>query len=326
MGDDYQDTLDVDGNVVSSGYRDCDDRFGMLEPWLPTAGVVVDVGSNLGYFAGRVARERPDVFVWSIEGHAETADRQASIFAVDWPENLVLSNRPVRLVDLCRWARACEGFDTILALSVLHYFDADEIPEVLDLFGRLAGRVVVEWPRVDETGVANHDVVAAVDFERVLHFLFDSVQHVGTARATTDPDLERDVYVAENYRIERDRLTPYVGGEASRPHLLRYERLRWRLDRRPVDEWIPGVNLYDLLSFGVVWPEPETLIEQAAHAYCDVIERHGAAHDVRPWNVLVGSHGVVPIDYDETTGPSRFDRSSTPVEIAVALAQCAPTS
>ena len=81
----YQDVL-LDGEKVLSGARDCPQRWEAIEPHLPAAGSILDVGSNFGWFGLKICQSRPESVVASVE-----ADRRSA-----WVQRRVLPVAPCR--------------------------------------------------------------------------------------------------------------------------------------------------------------------------------------------------------------------------------------
>ena len=63
--------------AVSAGVRECARRWELIERFLPTSGMVLDVGSNLGYFGIRMALRSEQIGVVSIESNQVNAEEQA---------------------------------------------------------------------------------------------------------------------------------------------------------------------------------------------------------------------------------------------------------
>ena len=71
----YQDLV-LDGKTVVTGRRDCLGRWSILEPYLPHAGSILDVGSNLGWFGLKICERFPRCVVASVEADERSAALQ----------------------------------------------------------------------------------------------------------------------------------------------------------------------------------------------------------------------------------------------------------
>jgi len=73
-------------------------------------------------------------------------------------------------------------------------------------------------------------------------------------------------------------------------HKFRMEVGSWFLNGNPI---IPGLNVWNLFQFNVVWPPKPWWRVQARKAY----ECLDFKSDVRLWNLIMTSRGLKAIDY-----------------------------
>ena len=102
----YQDMLYKD-NLVR-GTRECEARWELMKPYLPSSGMVLDVGSNLGYFPVRLILSSETLAVVSIESSSKNAKKQADIVSVErsW---FVMTRKHVITLALSSWPVPCSG-------------------------------------------------------------------------------------------------------------------------------------------------------------------------------------------------------------------------
>jgi hypothetical protein len=145
----YQDVV-VAGRTVRSGQRDCPARWALLDPHLPRAGAILDVGSNFGWFGLQICQTRPECVVASLEADLRSAEVQRQVLASNDCRRVCLltARANARLVQ--RWESVGQRFDAVLCLAVLHWM-ADH-RQFLTALGRIAGRLLVEQPDPREAG------------------------------------------------------------------------------------------------------------------------------------------------------------------------------
>src|SRR3972149_5817542 len=112
----YQD-IEINGNKVLTGWRECDSRWEIIEPYIGDQQVVVDIGSHFGFFTAKVARKFPGNLVWSFEAEERRAQVQQMVLEENNFKNVVLSRYRLEISDLVRMVSSCAAFDTILCLS-----------------------------------------------------------------------------------------------------------------------------------------------------------------------------------------------------------------
>lgn len=145
----YQDVV-VEGRTVQAGRRDCAARWRLIESHLPRQGVVLDVGSNFGWFGLQVCAARPDVVVASVEADLRSAAVQRAVLASHAQRPICLLTRPAGPAMLARFAAGGQRFDAALLLSVLHWIAQPE--RFLAALGSITSRLLVEHPHTDEPG------------------------------------------------------------------------------------------------------------------------------------------------------------------------------
>lgn len=149
----YQDLV-LGGKVAVRGRRDCTERWELIAPHLPASGAVLDVGSNLGWFALRLCEQFPRVVVASIEADPRSAALQRVALAAAAHQRIALLTAPASVRLVRTFALRGQRFAAVLCLSVLHWLPRHR--EFLTLLGRISDRLLIEHPDPGEQG-AGHD-------------------------------------------------------------------------------------------------------------------------------------------------------------------------
>lgn len=304
----YQD-IEIDGKVEFEGYRECSKRWDIIKNYIDRSGSVFDLGSHYGYFSIKSAREL-DCIVWSAEADEKRAKIQKMALEKNKLKNVALTQTKYDLNKLVSLMHVTEGFDTILAFSVLHYFKPEEISNVLWILSQLAPKLIVEIAVPDECEVANKGwIETEADFVKRLNALYDSVEKVGEIESAKDPNVKRPIYMAKNNKLFRTCLFGYLSDKnQGRKHCLAYFKGRWFVDDNK--EWIKGFNLKTLNEFNLIWPDKHELVEKAADIYLDLINNsNGNVTDINTRNVILTNSGVKVIDYKELLGSDIYGLS-----------------
>jgi hypothetical protein len=305
----YQD-IEVKGKLVSSGWRSCADRWQIIKPHIKNHQTIMDVGSHYGYFSIKIAREFPDSLVWSIEETQKRSVIQKQALKENKLNNIVLSRYSVNLLNMLKLQRTCESLDTIMALSVVHYFPLKQIPEIIWCFSRLAQNLIIEFPSVEEDDVANKNLVDLLEPEYLLGLMYDSVIKIGESPSPKHPNIMRPIYLAQNYKITRENCMSYWNSHSGGHRTVQYENLNWKIDGGA--KKYNGLNLANLRHFNVVYPNKNRWFKEAATRYYNLIQdAKGNITDIHPRNLIVSHNGVFPIDYTESVGKSVYDLSWT---------------
>lgn len=293
----YQD-IEVDGQTLVSGWRDCKERWQLIKHHIHPRTTILDIGSHYGYFGIKSAQLHPSNIILSVESSAARHSIQAEAVRLNDLSNVLVLRKHITLADFMELVRTVEMVDTVLALSILHYFEPEEIPQVIWCLSKLAQNVIIEFPDENESEVANKHIVKATNMERLLNLIFDSVTLVGKTPSPKDPTAFRKMYLAQSYSIKRDKLAGYVGARGGRKHQLEYRDANWYLNEKLPEHH--GVNLCTLLSLDPVHPSIDDYFDKAAKAYHDLIlSRNGRVTDIHPRNVLVTYRSVQIIDFKE---------------------------
>ena len=135
---------------VSAGIRECARRWELIESIVPSSGMVLDVGSNLGYFGIRMALQSEQVGVVSLEANQINAEEQAKIVRSHGMTRVCVINAAFNAQVSRDWVKVCDWFDLTLLLSIIHWFD-DPAQVVQDL-SKMSARMIIEVPDAEDRG------------------------------------------------------------------------------------------------------------------------------------------------------------------------------
>lgn len=280
----YQD-VEVSGRVIIQGRRECASRFEFMKPSFRDGQVIIDVGSSLGYFTSRIAREYPSTLVVSFESVPEHCEIQRKIAEREQLFNLVICCHRLSRGDLERWVKCVECIDIVLLLSVLHHFPKDDVMAVFSALRAMSSTVIAEFPNPLEKKICGGNAIG------VLGELMIDGAEIGTTKSHLE-DIPRSMRLYENHGC-RDDLDSYIGAVHDGRHKFSVRRDDgWVINDKQA---IQGVNAWNLLHFGVVWPPPKWWVDNALGAYAKLESKS----DVRPWNLLMTSNGLVAFDHEE---------------------------
>lgn len=218
----YQDVLAA-GQVVRRGARDAAPRWRLIEPHLPQAGVIVDVGSNFGWFAVQIAAARPNCLVLSGEADERSARVQRRVFETyteagdPAAERVVLLTR--RLVPRLIGPLVGQGppLAAALCLSVLHWIP--EHRQFVCALGQTCRRLFIEQPHPDERGAGDPKICSEMQpLPEYLHRLLPDhrVTLLGHTPCHRQPELTRPLWMVE-HAGEPAGVAPAVGAPAVVP-------------------------------------------------------------------------------------------------------------
>ena len=145
----YQDVV-LNGQTALVGSRDCPARWAAIAPHLPPLGTALDVGSNFGWFALKLAQHAPGSVVASVEADMRSATIQRRVLASHELRRVVLLTHPAGTRMTQRFAAAQARFDAVLCLAVLHWMRDHR--RFLASLAPQAGRIFVEQPDSREEG------------------------------------------------------------------------------------------------------------------------------------------------------------------------------
>lgn len=294
----YQDI--ILGDQTFSGWRNCSDRWELIRDYIADQSTVIDIGSHYGYFSYRIATEKNGCLVWSFEADKRRAEIQRLMLEHNATQNVILAEKRLTLDDFVTLSRVAEGIDYILCLSVIHYYPIEQIPNIIYLFSQIASKLIIEVPTAAESDVAEPETVKKLDIiARCLDLYYKKTALIGYASSPKDASAKRAFYRAENSRMLKKDVIPYIGGHYGRPHNLKFART-WKLENgKP---WIKGLNVNNLLKMNLACPSAADILQRGAESYHLLMESGTVPTDIRPYNLIYTHDAVIPIDYEERTG------------------------
>ena len=286
----YQDIY-VGEELINKGWRNCEDRWELIEPSIDGSHSVLDIGSHYGYFSMKCAEKGASVL------SIEPDNRRNEIQRLAIEENkssVILGKKKIRVKELFDWYRACGFVDVVLCLSVIHYIENPEI--FIWLLSQITQTLIIEFPNNEETNVASRDNVKVFTDEfiqKVLNGSFDSVQEIGQVRGAVGG--ERRLFLCHNYKIIREKCLSHIYSKATKKRSVVY-RKGWKVNNKRIEK--RGFNLADLHYFEV--PLHYEWLAEASGIYKELIERFdGNVTDIHPRNIIVNSKGAFVIDWSE---------------------------
>jgi hypothetical protein len=295
----YQQAKHVGGS--DPGERDSAERWAHIEPHLPRGGVMLDVGSNLGWFGLSAIEARPDLAVVSLESSAAIAERQRALLVEHDTDRICLVRGALDAARAASWAEGCDWFELTLALAVLHWMD--DPAAVLRALSSMSAVLIAEVPDASDAGACGREHLEAWGNDPVAWF------HEQTGRECTllgrigrhTSDVPSHLILVHG-PVSRRPSVPYVGFSYQRDEPPDY---RVDYDGRAVSlairgatvaDYRPGVNLVSLMRLGtLVHPPRATWLGWADRA----ITRYPEHGDPYPHNMIWTPDGLDLIDHDD---------------------------
>jgi SAM-dependent methyltransferase len=296
----YQDAYYA--GTVSAGVRECARRWEFIEPFAPQSGIVLDVGSNLGYFGIRIALRSEQVAVVSIEANQTNAEEQARIVQSHGLTRLCVINAAFNSRVAADWAQACDWFDLTLLLSIIHWFD-DPAAVVRDLSG-MSARMIIEIPDAEDHGACGQTHLKEwrdpLDWTRKVTGRHCTL--IGRGERHTSEAASHIILVEGP--VSRRPARAYWDSQYAHPsgndYELQYDgaQLTFSVRGKRID-YVPGVNLLSLMKLGrLVWPQPNHWVRLGISE----IRRCAAHKDPAPHNMIWTPGGLHLIDGDDRRG------------------------
>ena len=309
--DPYQDALHPDR--VDPGERDCAPRWELIRPHLPAAGMILDVGSNLGYYGLKAIGESADVAVVSLESSATTSERQQRLLEEHATTRICLIQGAMDAALAGHWAETCDWFDLTLLLAVLHW--TDDPGRIVRALSSMSGVLIAEVPDSGDRGAHGQSVLQqwADPIEWFREHTGRTVTLLGRVPRHTSKVPSHLIMVSGP--VSREPTLPYwtkdmqygpereSWSETDRaPYRMRHdgEHLDFAIRGKEV-AYRPGVNLVNMMYLGrLLHPQPAYWIDSAAAAV-KAWPEHG---DPLPHNMLWTPTGLALIDGDDLCVPS----------------------
>lgn len=296
----YQDAFYA--GSVAAGVRECARRWEFLEPYVPPSGMVLDIGSNLGYFGIRTALRSEHVAVVSIEANQANAEEQARIVRSHGMTRICVINSAFNSRVSGEWTKLCDWFDLTLLLSIIHWFD-DPAGVVRDL-SKMSARMIIEVPDSEDRGACGQTKL------REWRDPLEWTRSITGRQCTLIGRGERHTSEAASHIIlvegpvSRHPALAYWDSQYLHPNGNDYEMayngssLRFAVRGQQIG-YLPGVNLLSLMKLGrLVWPQPDHWVDSGI----DEIRRCEGHRDPIPHNMIWTPAGLRLIDGNDRRG------------------------
>ena len=323
----YQDVI-VNGLVIAKGSRDtCLARWEMIKPHLKDGITVVDVGSDLGYFATRIAKEFPKSNVLSIEQNERSCNVQKELCLVQKLYNIAVCNIKIWTDNFKRISLSVEAIDTMLIFAVLHYHTEKEQTEVLKTLSKFVPNLIIEYVMI--TGPGAFGGTAYPDIQETIKPFYKNVEVIG--KTQMGPSETRIMIKAGNSKIVREGLfstcPKNVNKISSCPnHKLEYDEGKWILKSKISsgkneypkihDNFIGGFSAHNLLLMGNVWPDPNWWKKEAIKAYNRLIAEGKEVTDIHPPNLIFSAGCLKVIDWSHSGAPFNKEKAVQDINAA----------
>lgn len=277
----YQ-NVEVNDKLIRKGVRDCQGRWDLIKEYISPHDVIIDIGSYAGWFSQKIAKIYPDSLVISFESDPLLCDIQKWIFKKEGIYNVVVCNYRLSKDDLVKWVNHVDIFDVSLLFSVLHHFPVEDLDDVWQAIKKLSLMQLCDMAtNEDEKACGGDSKQKAID----LVTKGIDVNLIGETKSHLS-DLKRPLYKVSGLHIRKD-LDAFFGVNHHDRH--KFEVIGNMINGKHI---IKGVNVWNLLHFNIVWPEPKWWQVQATAVYKCLDFKS----DVRPWNLLFTSTGLKAID------------------------------
>lgn len=280
----YQDIW-IKGKLIKRGVREVESRYSVIKEQASKFSrpfTVLDIGSNLGYFAIRLAEDFPECTVVALEGLygnwlQENLEKNDS-------QRVILLNKNFSLNDLKILAE-CEHFDLVLAMSVTHHIKGD-FKDVLKTIRQLGESKIVEIPTED-----NACGQASVQCS----FIPDDATVIGYGKSHLNGP-KRPIFYMHDKKTKLKKT--YINSDRENPkehHIeSNYNSKVFAKEKESVYDWHRGINLKTYLHFNGIYPDKNKIIEMVNHRRPKI--KHG---DLKPHNIILQGDDVKYIDFLE---------------------------
>ncbi len=285
--------------------------------------MILDVGSNLGYYGLKATGEKAGVAVVSLEPERSNVEGQRQLLQEYDTNRICLIQGSVNAALATKWAETCDWFELTLLLAVLHW--TDDPGRIVRALSSMSGVLIAEVPDSGDRGAGGQSRLRqwADPIEWFREHTGRTVTLLGRVPRHTSNVPSHLIMVSGP--VSREPTVPYwnydpgygpqresrAGADAAQ-YQMRYDgdRVHFAIRGEEV-AYRPGVNLVSLMYLGrLIRPEPAYWIQGAAAAVVSWPE-HG---DPMPHNMLWTPTGLSLIDGDDQRLPAAILASQRSME------------
>ncbi len=314
----YQD-IELNGKTLVGGLAPvpCEKRWNQIKNVFSGRSVILEVGSDVGFFTKRLAKAFPTSIILSFE-ESEKALVQKELLKAEGIKNVLLFNQKFWIKELEMITSSCEAIDYAVFMSVFHHHPPKETLQMIDLVFKNIPHLITEHPVLKEHEGGefpnNTDDFVQNQYSNLEKELNKRFQYVDLVGQTTLQGIEdRKIFHSYNPHLLRPNLTSVVHEEKVDDERLKHNKLEywhghWTLFRkyepedetytRPPESWKHGMSAYDAHQFNLIYPQREWWVKESEIAYGDLIEQGANVSEIGPTNLIFTTGGLFPIDWD----------------------------
>ncbi|MBL7157766.1 MAG: hypothetical protein ISS92_06395 [Candidatus Omnitrophica bacterium] len=267
----YQDSFCK--NKIINGGRECEERWKTIEQYLPPKGIILDVGSNLGYFGIRACLCNKDIAVVSLEAYEERVSMQKQITASHGLTRICLIHGVFNSDVTKTWSGRCDWFDLTLLLSIIHWFN--EPAKVVYDLSRMSSRIIIEVPDPKDKRARGQNVVRELKnpLEWCRKVTGRNCSLIGRFERGTSHHPSHMILIEGPVRREVKLSCWDNRFSRSSKHTFQIEydgKDGFSTTQGEPLKYTPGINLTSLMKLGrLVWPAPFHWMKSATRSFKD---------------------------------------------------------
>ena len=293
-------------SITKNGERDCSERWKVISPEIPNDGCVLDIGSSEGFFTTKIA-ENTNCFVVALEKRKDPAEIMRKILnqKASYYEGKVVLGRikfDLKLSNMIHGA--CDWFDVVLLLSVLHWLPNPD--EILKNLSERSSKIILELPNIDDGNATGQKFMKKIKEE--YGSIPDYLQKITgrevrlLATVTAHTSKTRDIWVIEG-DVKKDVDLSHVNfsrenrhfGRNKYKHILENGEHSFYINNKK-NNWVPGINTATLQKLNIQFPSKKWWTVEIDKMIDNLPDN---ANDVRTHNLITIRDGFHWIDLFE---------------------------
>lgn len=313
----YQDIY-VSGQTVckAHGGQNCEDRYQAIKKIVERYNrpvTMIDIGAAEGYFTFRLAHDFPDsVFIMVEENDRDDLLKLCKLNALS---NIVYLKKHMSIDDISKLA-ACEHFDLVLCLNVIHHFK-DEWQKALEEVLKLGEKLIIETPPAGSTtsfdlNINNYlspisSVICSVERWNKKNLLSN------TYLVERKKDFIYDTFFANVYNNPLHYRIYKIESNYNDKFMFKFDSSGNLISK---SYYSPGINLVTYKALNGFYPARETI---------EVLLKNtiGSSHsDCSPSNLVLQGNKICLIDTDDQRQGSSVNCSQSVVEKIIQYIKC----